>query len=57
MWEFWTVGQWGGAVGKRRWGLHFRKIPLCMVETAVGGDESGACGARAAEIHREMMAS
>ena len=49
------MGQWGGAVGKRRWGLHFRKIPLCMVETAVGGDESGACGARAAEIHSEMM--
>ena len=28
-----------------------------MVETAVGGDESGAWGATAAEIHREMMAS
>jgi len=42
-------------VEERRWGLQFRKIPHCLMGTASGEDESGAWGARAAEIHSEMM--
>ena len=56
VWEFSTVSRsQQGAVEERRWGLQFRRIPHCLVETASGEDESGACGARAAEIHSEMM--
>ena len=38
---------------ERKWGLQFRKIPHCLMGTASGEDESGAWGARAAEIHSE----
>ena len=56
VWEFSTVSRsQQGAVEERRWGLQFRRMPHCLVETASGEDESGACGARAAEIHSEMM--